>query len=66
VACTERSLHLPSIKAFIKQRVIPKGVTVTEGKEEFRYKLKEKEKENGREKETGITVEPAYPHRIVV
>ncbi|MFA5142530.1 MAG: host-nuclease inhibitor Gam family protein [Candidatus Woesearchaeota archaeon] len=54
------------IKAFIKQRVIPKGVTVTEGKEEFTYKLKEKEKENEREKETGIIVEPAYPHRIAV
>ncbi|MCK9210325.1 MAG: host-nuclease inhibitor Gam family protein [Ignavibacteriaceae bacterium] len=54
------------IKAFIKQRVIPKGVTVTEGKEEFTYKLKEKEEENGRKKEIRTTVEPTYPHRIAV
>jgi len=57
---------LNKIKSFIKQRVIPKGVTVTEGKEEFTYKLKEKENENEREKETGTPVESAYPHRVAV
>ncbi|MFA6978582.1 MAG: host-nuclease inhibitor Gam family protein [Ignavibacteriaceae bacterium] len=54
------------IKVFIKQRVIPKGVTVTEGKEEFSYKVKEKENEYEREKETGTSVKPAYPHRIAI
>ena len=32
---------LNKIKAFIKQNYTPAGVTVTEGKEEFNYKIKE-------------------------
>lgn len=38
---------LNKIKAFIKQKGrVPKGVTITEGKEEFSYKLNNKEKES--------------------
>ena len=48
------------IKAFIKTRPVPVGVTVTEGKEEFTYKLKgqndarEEETRAGAEQETQL------------
>lgn len=47
------------IKAYIKSKPVPPGIKVTEGKEEFTYKLRESEAENnnGREKETGTRVE---------
>lgn len=57
---------LNKIKAFIKQRVVPKGVTVTEGKEEFTYKLKGKEKEENGEEEIRTTTEHTVIHRIAL
>lgn len=56
---------LNKIKAFIKQRVVPKGVTVTEGKEEFTYKLRKEENENG-EEEIRTSTQPTYSHRVAV
>jgi len=56
---------LNKIKAFIKQRAIPKGVTVTEGKEEFTYKLRKEENENGEEEIRTPTQHPIL-HRIAL
>jgi len=52
------------IKAFIKTRPVPLGVTVTEGKEEFTYKLKGQN--NAREEETGARAEQESQLRAVV
>jgi hypothetical protein len=49
---------LNKIKAYIKSRPVPPGVTVIEGKQEFSYLInKEKENENGKE-EVRASVEP--------
>ena len=53
------------IKTFIKTRPVPLGVTVTEGKEEFTYKLK-KEDEHARENEIGVRTEQAGSFRTAV
>ena len=55
---------LNKIKAFIKTRPIPSGVTVIEGKEEFTYKLKGLN--DAREEETGTGAEQTSQLRAVV
>ena len=60
---------LNKIKNYIKNRSIPPGVKVIEGKEEFSYKLNLDESEvnsNGREKETGSGAEQNSELRVVV
>jgi len=57
---------LVKIKSYLKSHRVPNGVTVIEGKEEFSYKLKEKELQNGRAQETGAAIESAGELRIVV
>ena len=52
------------IKAFIKTRPVPLGVTVTEGKEEFKYILKGIN--NAREEETGTRAEQESQLRAVI
>lgn len=52
------------IKASIKTKPIPAGVTVTEGKEEFTYKLKGLN--DAREEETGTRAEQTHQLRAVV
>ena len=56
------------IKAYIKTKPVPEGVTVTEGKEEFTYKLKniKEVNNNAREEETRTGSEQASSLRIVV
>ena len=54
--------NLVKIKSYIAKRPIPPGVKVTEGKEEFTYKIKGAE--DGREKETGAEQENVL--RVVV
>ena len=56
---------MTKIRSFIKTRPVPPGVKVTEGKEEFTYKLKG-EKEDGREKETGIGIEQTAELRAAI
>ncbi len=53
------------IKAYIKTKPLPPGVTITEGKEEFSYKLRTEE-EDGRAEETGIRAEQASSLRAAV
>ena len=53
------------IKAYMKIRQKPLGITVTEGKEEFSYKIR-KEEENAGEKEAGASAEQNGNLRIVV
>lgn len=56
---------LNKIKAYLKGHyTIPPGIEITEGKEEFSYKLKE-EKEIGKE-EVGTGIESTMPDRIAV
>ena len=57
---------LAKVKAYTKTHLLPKGVTVIEGKEEFSYKIKGKENENGRQEETGDTAQSAMLHRVAV
>ena len=57
---------LAKIKAYTKTHLLPKGIAVIEGKEEFSYKIKGKENENGGQEETGDTVESAVLHRVAV
>ncbi len=60
---------LNKIKAYIKlHRVIPNGVTVIEGREEFSYKLNNqmKEENNGNKTETGTTDQSADEYRAVI
>jgi hypothetical protein len=46
---------LTKIKAYTKAHLPPKGVIISEGREEFSYKLNnQKEAENAREKEAGV------------
>ena len=52
------------IKAFIKTRPIPQGVTVTEGKEEFTYKLKGQN--DARKEETRARAEQESQLRAVI
>jgi hypothetical protein len=57
------------IKAYIKIKPVPPGIKITEGKEEFTYKLREESEEednNGRTKETGIRAEQNSKLRAVV
>ncbi|MFA6979512.1 MAG: hypothetical protein WC209_09340 [Ignavibacteriaceae bacterium] len=56
---------LNKVKAFIKQRAIPKVVTVTEGKEEFTYKLRKEENENG-EEEIRTPTQHTFIHQIAL
>ena len=56
---------MTKIRSFIKTRPVPPGIKVTEGKEEFTYKLKG-EKEDGREKETGIGIEQTAELRAAI
>ena len=56
---------LSKIKAFIKTRPVPMGIKVTEGKEEFSYKLRT-EVNNERQEETGSEVKPASSFRNVI
>ena len=56
---------LSKIKAFIKQNYTPVGVTVTEGKEEFSYKIKEVKEDVGTE-EAGASAERTETLRIAV
>ncbi len=55
---------LNKIKNYIKNKPVPPGVKVIEGKEEFSYKLNGEE--NGREKETGAGAEQDSKLRAVV
>lgn len=55
---------LNKIKNYIKTKPVPPGVKITEGKEEFSYKLNGEE--NGREKETGIRTEQTNNLRVIV
>ena len=56
------------IKAFIKTKPVPPGIKITEGKEEFTYKLTESEVENnnGRKEETGTGAKQDSELRAVV
>ena len=55
------------IKNYIKSKPVPPGIKITEGKEEFTYKLREEsEEENGRTKETGVRAEQDNELRAVV
>jgi len=56
---------LSKIKAYIKQYYTPVGVTVTEGKEEFSYKIKEAKEDVG-EEEAGASAERTEALRIAV
>ena len=61
--------NINKIKSFIKLRkVIPEGITVIEGKEEFSYKLNNQKEENndGNQTETGITDKSALEYRTAV
>jgi len=60
---------LNKIKAYIKTKPTPPGVTITAGKEEFSYKLKDDKEinKNGRsEEETGTGIEQTSNIRIAV
>ncbi len=57
---------LNKIKQYIKSHIIPPGVKVVEGKEEFSYKLNQGEEENGRKEKTGTGVEQSHNLRAVV
>ena len=56
--------NLAKIKSYINRRPVPPGVKVTEGKEEFTYKIKGAK--DGREKETGAGTEQENVLRVVV
>ena len=56
--------NLVKIKSYIARRPIPPGVKVTEGKEEFTYKIKGAE--DSRKKETGAGAEQENVLRVVV
>ena len=59
---------ITKIKAYMRQNYSPTGVagiTITEGKEEFSYKIKEV-KEDARAEETGAGTKPAEALRIAV
>ena len=56
--------NLVKIKSYIAKRPIPPGIRVTEGKEEFTYKIKGVE--NGRKEETGAGAEQENVLRVVV
>lgn len=55
---------LNKIKSYIKNKPIPPGIKIIEGKEEFSYKLNGET--NEREKETGIGVEQTTDIRTAV
>jgi hypothetical protein len=58
---------LSKIKAFIKRKPVPAGIKISEGKEEFSYKLNGiKEVENGGQEEAGSKIEPASSFRNAV
>lgn len=57
---------LNKIKAFLKTHQMPKGVGVIEGKEEFSYKLRKENENNGRQEEAGDTAESADEYRTAV
>jgi hypothetical protein len=57
---------LSKLKAFIKTRPIPAGVKVIEGKEEFSYKLRNMEVENGGQEEAGSETQSASSFRNVI
>ena len=58
---------LNKIKNYIKSKPVPPGIKITEGREEFSYKLREEsEEENGRTKETGTRAEQDSKLRAVV
>jgi len=62
---------LNKIKAWIKGHILPKGVTVTKGKEEFSYKLNGQlnnleENNNGGQKEIGTGTQQADSYRAAV
>ena len=57
------------IKTYIKSKPVPPGIKVTEGKEEFSYKLREESEEennNGGTKEAGVRAEQNSKLRAVV
>jgi len=55
------------IKNYIKSKPVPPGIKITEGKEEFTYKLREEsEAENGRTKETGTGAQQNNELRAVI
>ena len=57
------------IKNYIKSKPVPPGIKITEGKEEFTYKLREEseaENNNGRTKETGTGAQQNNELRAVV
>lgn len=56
--------NLVKIKSYIAKRPIPPGIRVTEGKEEFTYKIKGAE--YGRKEETGAGAEQENVFRVVV
>ena len=61
--------NINKIKSYIKlHKVIPDGVTVTEGKEEFSYKLNNQKEENNYDDKTeaGIINQPTNDYRTAV
>ena len=55
------------IKNYIKSKPVPPGIKITEGKEEFTYKLREESEEaNGRTKETGTGIKQDNEFNIAV
>lgn len=59
--------NLTGIKKWIKAKPVPKGVTVTVGKQEFTYKLtNQAEEEDGGAEEIGVTTESTENLRIAV
>ena len=57
--------NLNNIKIWVKTKLIPLGVKLIEGKEEFTYKLN-KEAEDARKKETGTGIKQDSNLRVVV
>ena len=55
---------LSKLKAFIKRRPVPAGVSIIEGKEKFSYKLR-KEAEDGGQEEAGLETEQPSNLRAV-
>ncbi len=57
---------LNKIKAYIKTRPVPKGITVILGKEEFTYKIRKDGNDAREEEETGVRAEQADSIRTAV
>jgi uncharacterized protein YllA (UPF0747 family) len=60
--------NLNAVKAFIKRTggKLPPGCRIVEGKEEFSYKIKNKEIDNGRAKEVGVGDQQADEYKDVI